>query len=50
MISFHLKYAINTEIYGERGLLLDLISEYQTYVGVKLDLPCCVGVCTLEGG
>ena len=30
-----------------KGLLLDLICEFQTYVGVKLDLPCCVGVYTL---
>ena len=31
----------------KKWLLLDLICEFQTYVSVKLDLPCCVGVYTL---
>ena len=51
MISFHLKYAIKyRELQKKGGLLLDLICEFQTCAGVKLDLPCCAGVYILWKG
>ena len=50
MISFHLKYAIKCrKLQRKGGYYLGLICEFQTYVGVKLDLPV-VSVCILFGG
>ena len=45
-LPFKICYKIQ-RITEKGGLLLALICEFQTYVGVKLDLPCCAGVYNL---
>ena len=43
-LPFKICYKIQKITEKGGGLLLDLICEFQTYVGVKLGLTCCAGV------